>query len=78
MKKTLTFYEYTTVCHKYTVDVEIPDDLNGELSINEWLVTEDEEIGLGELYGDVLPKQVSSEVEGLEVFDSEGQLLLQY
>ena len=78
MKKTLTFYEYTTVCHKYTVDVEVPDDLNGELSINEWLVAEDEAIGLGDLYGDVLPKQVSSEVEGLEVFDSEGQLLLQY
>ena len=74
MKKTLTFYEYTTVCHKYTVEVGIPDGTD----LTEWLVAEDEEIGLGELYGDVLPKQVSSEVEGLEVFGSDGQLLLQY
>ena len=76
MKRTLTFYEYTTVCHKYTVDVEIPDDA---LSVQEWLLDEDETVGLAELYGNVLPKQVSNEVEGLEVWDSESeQLLLQY
>jgi hypothetical protein len=76
LKKTLTFYEYTTVCHKYTVDVEIPDDA---LSVHEWLLDEDEKVGLAELYGNVLPKQVSNEVEGLEVWDNESeQLLLQY
>mgnify|MGYP003115277454 CR=1 FL=1 len=74
MKKTLTFYEYTTVCHKYDVNVEVPDDAD----LNEWLITEDEAIGLAEIYGNVLPKQISNEVEGLEVWDSEGQLLLQY
>ena len=74
MKKTLTFYEYTTVCHKYDVNVEVPDDAD----LNEWLITEDEAIGLADIYGSVLPKQVSNEVEGLEVWDSEGQLLLQY
>lgn len=74
MKKTLTFYEYTTVCHKYDVNVEVPDDAD----LNEWLITEDEAIGLAEIYGNVLPKQISNEVEGLEVWDSEsGQLLLQ-
>ena len=78
MKKTLTFYEYTTVCHKYDVEVDVPDDLNGELSINEWLLAEDEAIGLADIYGSVLPKQVSNEVEGLEVWDSDGKLLLQY
>ena len=74
MKKSLTFYEYTTVCHKYDVNVEVPDDAD----LNEWLITEDEAIGLAEIYGNVLPKQISNEVEGLEVWDSEGQLLLQY
>jgi|TARA_R100000084_G_scaffold106975_2_gene66031 hypothetical protein len=74
VKKTLTFYEYTTVCHKYDVNVEVPDDAD----LNEWLITEDEAIGLAEIYGNVLPKQISNEVEGLEVWDSEGQLLLQY
>ena len=74
MKKTLTFYEFATVCHKYDVEVDIPDGTD----LTEWLAAEDEEIGLGELYGDVLPEQVSSDVEGLEVFDREGQLLLQY
>ena len=74
MKKTLTFYEYTLVCHKYDVNVEVPDDAD----LNEWLITEDEAIGLAEIYGNVLPKQISNEVEGLEVWDSEGQLLLQY
>ena len=74
MKKSLTFYEYTTVCHKYDVEVDVPDDAD----LNEWLITEDEAIGLAEIYGNVLPKQISNEVEGLEVWDSEGQLLLQY
>ena len=75
MKKTLTFYEYTLVCHKYDVNVEVPDDA---LSVQEWLIDEDEAVGLAEIYSNVLPKQVSNEVEGLEVWDSEGQLLLQY
>ena len=75
MKKTLTIYEYTTVCHKYTVDVEIPDDA---LSVKEWLLDEDETVGLAERYMNVPPKQISNEVEGLEVWDSDGQLLLQY
>ena len=76
MKKTLTFYEYTTVCHKYTVDVEIPDDA---LSVQEWLLDEDEAVGLAELYWDVIPKQVGNgRVEQVEVWDSDGQLLLQY
>ena len=74
MKKTLTFYEYTTVCHKYDVEVDVPDDAD----LNEWLIDEDEAVGLAEIYGNVLPKQISNEVEGLEVWDSEGQLLLQY
>ena len=75
MKKTLTFYEYTTVCHKYDVEVDVPDDAD----LNEWLIDEDEAVGLAEIYGNVLPKQISNEVEGLEVWDSESeQLLLQY
>jgi len=74
VKKSLTFYEYTTVCHKYDVEVDVPDDAD----LNEWLIAEDEAIGLAEIYGNVLPKQISNEVEGLEVWDSEGQLLLQY
>ena len=76
MKKTLTFYEYATVAHKYDVEVDIPDGTD----LTEWLDEQDKPSmgGLGELYGDVLPKQVSSEVEGMEVWDSEGQLLFQY
>ena len=74
MKKTLTFYEYTTVCHKYVVDVDVPDDAD----LNEWVIEQDETDGLCELYGNVIPKQVSNEVEGMEVWDSDGQLLLQY
>lgn len=75
MKKTLTFYEYTTVCHKYVVDVDVPDDAD----LNEWLLDEDEANGLSELLYDTLGKEISNEVEGMEVWDSEsGQLLLQY
>ena len=74
MKKTLTFYEYTTVCHKYVVDVDVPDGTD----LNEWVFEQDATEGLGELYGNVIPKQVSNEVEGMEVWDSDGQLLLQY
>ena len=74
MKKTLTFYEYTTVCHKYVVDVDVPDGTD----LKEWVFAQDVTEGLGELYGNVIPKQVSNEVEGMEVWDSDGQLLLQY
>lgn len=75
VKKTLTFYEYTTVCHKYVVDVDVPDGTD----LEEWIREQDETDGLGEIYGNVIPKEVSNEVEGMEVWDSEsGQLLLQY
>ena len=76
MKKTLTFYEYTTVCHKYVVDVDVPDGTD----LEEWIQEQDETDGLGELYlRDRHPSQVSNEIEGMEVWDSEsGQLLLQY
>ena len=74
MKKTLTFYEYTTVCHKYDVEVDIPDGAD----LNEWVIEQDETDGLGEIYMRVLPKQISKEVKGMEVCDSEGQLLFQH
>ena len=76
MKKTLTFYEYTTVCHKYDVEVDIPDGTD----LTEWLDEQDKPSmgGLGDLLYGVAGKEVNNEVEGLEVWDSEGQLLLQY
>lgn len=75
MKKTLTFYEYTTVCHKYVVDVDVPDDAD----LTEWVVEQEETNGLSELLYLGVGKEISNEVEGMEVWDSEsGQLLLQY
>ena len=74
MKRTLTFYEYTTVCHKYTVDVEIPDHTD----LTKWVSEQDETNGLSELLYGALAKEVSNEVEGMEIWDTEsGQLLLQ-
>ena len=75
MKKTFTFYEYTTVCHKYVVDVDVPDDAD----LTEWVSEQEETNGLSELLYGAVGKEISNEVEGLEVWDSEsGQLLLQY
>ena len=75
MKHTLTFYEYTTVCHKYVVEADVPDGAD----LTEWLLDEDEANGLSELLYDALGKEISNEVEGMEVWDSDGQqLLLQY
>jgi hypothetical protein len=74
MKKSITFYEYTTVCHEYQVEVDIPDDVD----LREWLEEQDETGGLSDLpykykvYG----KEISNEVEGLEVWDNETRELL--
>lgn len=72
MKKSITFYEYTTVCHKYQVEVDIPDDVD----LREWLEEQDETGGLSDLLFNVGGKEVSNEVEGLEVWDNETKELL--
>ena len=71
-KRTFTIYEYETICTKYVVEREVPDDLDAEQFVDEmettdgWNLTEK-------------GKTVSTELSGREVWETEtGQLLLQY